>query len=80
LLAFVYLFAVAFSSYAILYEEFTYHKYHKVKHILQLIEIAFIEPLSYHFINIYNAICGNISYWKGNKTWGTQDRKGFTKK
>ena len=77
LFLFVYLFAVAFSSYAILYEEYTFHKYRKVTDIIKLIAIAFIEPFSYHFINVYNAIRGNISFLLGNKTWGVQERKGF---
>ncbi len=77
LFAFVYLFAVAFSAYAILYEELTFHKYNKVRHILKLIAIAFIEPLSYHFINVFNSISGNISYILGNKSWGDHERKGF---
>lgn len=77
LFAFVYLFAVAFSSYAILYEEYTFHKYRKVSDILKLIGITFIEPLSYHFFNVYCSIRGNISFLAGNKTWGVQERKGF---
>jgi len=80
LFVFVYLFSVAFSSYAILYEEFTFHKYTKVTHILKLLGIIFLEPLSYHFFNVYCSIRGNISFLQGNKSWGAHERKGFDPK
>lgn len=77
LLAFVYLFSVSFSFYAILFDEFTFHSYHRFKHLRKLFIIPFIEPLIYHPMNVYFAVRGNISFFKGDKGWGQQVRKGF---
>jgi poly-beta-1,6-N-acetyl-D-glucosamine synthase len=77
LFSFVYLFSVAFSSYAILYDELTFYKYQKRTHIIKLILTSMIEPIIYHPFTVFWAIQGNISYLKGVKTWGEQERKGF---
>jgi hypothetical protein len=74
---FVYLFSVSFSFYAILYEETTFHRYPKYLHVAKLILTALIEPLFYHQLNVIWAIKGNISFFKGDKKWGTMERKGF---
>lgn len=80
LFAFAYLFSVAFSFYSILYEEFTYHRYRRVEQIYRLFFTSLIEPLSYHFLNVWWALTGNISFLKGEKNWGAMDRKGFNTK
>lgn len=80
LLVFVYLFSVSFSFYAVLFDEFTFHRYHRFEHLRKLFIIPFIEPLIYHPLNVYFAIRGNISFFKGDKGWGQQIRKGFNSK
>ncbi|MBN2638926.1 MAG: glycosyltransferase family 2 protein [Bacteroidales bacterium] len=78
LLAFVYGFAVAFSTYSILFEELTYHRYHKKRDVLKLFLIAWIEPFFYQPINMMWAIAGNWDYFVRKKSgWGTMKRKGF---
>jgi hypothetical protein len=80
LLAFVYLFSVSFSFYAVLFDEFTFHRYHRFEHLRRLFLIPFLEPLIYHPLNVYFAIRGNISFFRGNRQWGSMDRKGFDDK
>lgn len=80
LLAFVYTFSVAFSSFAILFEEFTFHRYKKISDVLKLFLISIIEPFIYHPLTVYWAIRGNISYMTGDKNWGRMERSGFDKK
>jgi poly-beta-1,6-N-acetyl-D-glucosamine synthase len=80
LFSFVYLFSVAYSSYAILYDELTYHKYQQRTHVIKLFLTALYEPIIYQPLTVYWAIMGNLSYLKGVKTWGEQERKGFQKK
>lgn len=77
LFLFVYLFSVAFSFYSILYEEFTYHKYKRVEQIYRLLVTALVEPFSYHLLNVFWALTGNISFARGERNWGAMDRKGF---
>lgn len=80
LLAFVYLFSVSFSFYAVLFDEFTFHRYHRFEHLRRLFLIPFLEPLIYHPLNVYFAIRGNISFFRGNRQWGSMDHKGFDDK
>ena len=77
LLIFVYLFSVSFSFYAVLFDEFTFHRYHRFAHLRRLFIIPFIEPIIYHPLNVYWAIRGNIAFLRGDRRWGQHDRKGF---
>ena len=77
LLAFVYTFAVMISSFAILYEEKTFHKYKSRKDVLNLLLTAFLEPFFYHPRTVWWAIRGNIDYLFGVRSWGKMERSGF---
>jgi len=77
LLAFVYSFSVAFSSFAILFDEVTFHKYSKIRDVIKLFLVALIEPFIYHPLTVYWAVKGNISYIRGDKKWGVMERSGF---
>ncbi len=80
LLAFVYLFSVAFTSYAILYDQLTFRKYKGRVQAMTLFLTALIDPIIYHPLTLYWSIRGNLAYLKGSKSWGDQERKGFEKK
>ena len=80
LLTFVYVFAVTMSSWAILLEAFTFHKYDKPSHITSLLFTAMLEPLIYHPMTVWWGVRGNIDYVRGNTNWGAQERKGFAAK
>jgi len=60
LLAFVYTFAVMLSTWAVLFEEKTFHKYKTRKEVLYLLATALLEPLFYHPRTVWWAIRGNI--------------------
>jgi hypothetical protein len=79
LFAFVYSFAVCLSTWAILFEEITFHKYKKKRDVLKLIGIALFEPFFYP-VHTYFAIRGNLEALRGKKGWGTAERAGFDKK
>jgi len=78
LFVFTYTFAVALSTYAILYEEISYHRYNKFSDILKILLTAILEPFVYHPLTVIWSIKGNISFLKGNKSWGKMERKGFS--
>ena len=81
ILGFIYAFAITFSTYSILFEELTYHKYGKRREILKLIIASWIEPLIYHPLIIYYSIKGNFDYFINKKSsWGEMERKGFEKR
>jgi len=78
MLGFVYFYAVTYSTYAILYEELTFHKYERKWDVLRLFLYAWLEPLIYHPLILWWAIRGNFDYFiAGKKGWGRMERKGF---
>ena len=80
LLLFVYTFAIMFSIFALLTEEYTYHQYPKVSDFRKLIISAIIEPFFFRPFVIYAALRGNYEKIKGIKGWGDMTRAGFDKK
>jgi len=79
LFLFVYSFAVSLSTWAVLFEEITFHKYKKKRDVLKLLSVALIEPFIYP-IHTYFAVRGNIEAMRGKKSWGHAERNGFGKK
>jgi len=79
LLTFVYTFAVMLSTWAILFEEKTFHKYKTRKEVFKLLTTALLEPLFYHPRTVWWAIRGNFDYIRGVRSWGNMEREGFGK-
>jgi hypothetical protein len=79
LFLFVYTFAVSISTWAILFEEITYHKYQKKRDVLKLLIAALLEPFFYP-IHTFFAVKGNLEALRRKKGWGKVERKGFEKK
>ncbi len=79
LFIFVYTFAVSLSSWAVLFEEITFHKYKKKRDVLKLLSVALFEPFFYP-VHTYFAIRGNLEALRGKKGWGKAERSGFDKK
>jgi cellulose synthase/poly-beta-1,6-N-acetylglucosamine synthase-like glycosyltransferase len=78
MLGFVYFFAVSFSTYAILYEELTFHQYEKKSDLFKLFITAWIEPFIYHPLILCWSIKANFDYFILKKTgWGYLKKKGF---
>ena len=80
LLAFVYTFAVMLSTWAVLFEEKTFHKYKSRKEVLLLLASAWLEPLFYHPRTVWWSVRGNFDFIRGVRSWGKQERVGFGKK
>ncbi|MGM0497155.1 MAG: glycosyltransferase family 2 protein [Bacteroidota bacterium] len=77
LLAFIYIFSINFSFFSIFLLEVTFHQYKKAGQIFKLFLTSLIEPFLYHPLTVFWAIKGNISYFKGSKSWGSMSRSGF---
>ncbi|PXY02967.1 glycosyl transferase family 2 [Marinifilum breve] len=77
---FVYTFALFFTTWAILYEELTFHRYEKKGDVFRLWIAALLEPFILHPISLFFSIKGNIQYARGNRKWGKMERKGFKHK
>lgn len=78
LLAAVYLFAIMFSSFALLVDDISYDEYKKPKDILKLVVVSLLEPIIFHPFVVWAAIKGNWTKLTGKQVhWGTMVRKGF---
>lgn len=78
MLAFIYFFAVMFSTYAILFDHLAYNRYKNKSMILNLLITSWLEPLFYHPLVVYWGLRGNYDYFvKKKKTWGKMTRAGF---
>jgi biofilm PGA synthesis N-glycosyltransferase PgaC len=78
LFIFVYSFAVCLSTWAVLFEEITFHKYKKKRDVLKLLSAALIEPFFYP-VHTFFAVRGNLEVLRGKKGWGKAERSGFDK-
>ncbi len=79
LFIFVYTFAVSLSTWAVLFEEITFHKYKKKRDVLRLLATALFEPFFYP-VHTYFALRGNLQVLRGKKGWGQAARSGFVGK
>jgi len=77
LLAFVLTFAISMSTWAVLFEEVTFHRYKQKREVFRLIVAGFLEPILFHPLTVYWSIRGNIDYLRGIRSWGKMDREGF---
>ena len=74
---FVYTFALFFTTWAILYEELTFHRYERKGDVFRLWLAAVLEPFILHPVALFFSIKGNIQYAMGNRKWGKMERIGF---
>ncbi|MFA5105175.1 MAG: glycosyltransferase [Candidatus Margulisiibacteriota bacterium] len=65
------------SMLAVLYEDLNFRWYKKWYQVLFLIFFAIIENVSYRQITVFWRIQGLIAYLRGEKSWGSLQRKGF---
>ena len=79
LFVFVYSFAVLLTTWAILFEEITFHKYRRKRDVFKLIATAFIEPFIYP-VHTWFAVRGNFEALRGKQGWGKAERSGFDRK
>ena len=78
MLGFVYLYAITYSTYAILYDHLAYHRYKDKRMIFRLLVTSWIEPFFYHPLVVYWGLRGNFDYFiLKKKAWGTMTRSGF---
>lgn len=80
LFLFIYTFAVSLSTWSVLFEEITFHKYERRRDVLRLLAVGLLEPFFYPVHALF-AVIGNIQFLRGKKGWGgAADRRGFEMK
>ena len=75
LTAFIYSFSIFLSTWSVLFEELTFHKYRRKRDVIRLVLTAFVEPFLYVVLALF-AVIGNIQHLKGKEGWGKMKRKG----
>lgn len=78
LFLFIYTFAVSLSTWAVLFEEITFHKYKKKRDVLRLLLSSLVEPFFYP-VHTFFAVRGNLQVIRRKKGWGKAERSGFVK-
>lgn len=78
LFLFVYSFAICLSTWAVLFEEITFHKYRRKRDVIRLILTSLLEPFIYP-MHTFFAVRGNFEAMTGKKGWGKAERRGFDK-
>jgi len=75
LTAFIYSFSIALSTWSVLFEEITFHKYRRKRDVVRLVLTSFIEPFMY-IILAWFSVKGNIQHIFKTGGWGTIKRNG----
>jgi poly-beta-1,6-N-acetyl-D-glucosamine synthase len=71
--AFIYSFSIFLSTWSVLFEELTFHKYRNKMDVLKLVATSFVEPFLYIFIAWFS-VKGNVEYFMGKNSWGKLKR------
>jgi len=80
LFLFIYTFAISLSTWSVLFEEITFHKYERRRDVLRLLAVSLLEPFFYPVHAVF-AVVGNIQFLRGKKGWGAgASRRGFEMK
>jgi cellulose synthase/poly-beta-1,6-N-acetylglucosamine synthase-like glycosyltransferase/phosphoglycerol transferase MdoB-like AlkP superfamily enzyme len=77
LLAFILLFGLLYSIFAILMEVLTYNQYKKRGEVAKLVLTAAGEPFLFHPFVVWSAIKGNIDLLCKRNSWGEMTRQGL---
>lgn len=70
---------VALSVAAVSLEELSYRRYPKLSDILQLFALSILENFGYRQLQMFWRVKGFVSFLAGAKSWGTMERKGFSR-
>ncbi|GEL08070.1 glycosyltransferase family 2 protein [Salisediminibacterium halotolerans] len=68
------------SSFAVLLEEWTYHKYEDIKSLYVLYLCALTESFWYRPLTVFYRINGLIAFFKKSPAWGDMQRRGLAGK
>jgi hypothetical protein len=58
-------------------EEFTFHRYDRMRDRFLLLLYASLENVGYRQLTVYWRLRGLLKFFRGRKEWGTMTRRGF---
>lgn len=79
LTVFIYSFSIFLSTWSILFEEITFHKYRRKRDVVRLVITSFLEPFLYVILASF-AVIGNVQHLRKKEGWGKMNRKGTQNK
>ncbi|MFC2084827.1 glycosyltransferase [Bacteroidota bacterium] len=74
------LYGIIISVLSVIWEEISFRKYPKIKHLLKLFFFAVIENFGYRQLTVYWRFVAVIEYIFGKRKWGKVKRVGFQSK
>jgi len=78
LLIFVYTYSIMISTFAVLWDQLTFHYYKSWKDVVRICSMVFIEMLLYHPMIVIFALRGYFFQLTNRKhSWGNMQRRGF---
>jgi cellulose synthase/poly-beta-1,6-N-acetylglucosamine synthase-like glycosyltransferase len=73
------LLGTALSVAAVLLDELSFHRFPKATQLFRLALYGLIENFGYRQLTTWWRTTAFVDYWRGDKSWGKMERKGFAK-
>lgn len=77
---FAYGYGVLLSVFVLIMEEWSYHRYERLRDRLMLLVWIMLESVGYRQLTVLWRLQGLIGFFMGRSTWGKMERKGFQPK
>lgn len=64
---------------SVVLDEVAYRRFPRLSQLLTLVAFALMENVGYRQLTVWWRVMAFLDYWRGNKSWGTMERKGFAR-
>lgn len=64
---------------SVVLDEIAYRRFPRLSQVLTLVAFALIENVGYRQLTVWWRVRAFLDYWRGNKSWGTMERRGFAR-
>jgi len=64
---------------SVVLDEIAYRRFPRLSQVLTLIVFGLAEHFGYRQLTVWWRVRAFLDYWRGNKSWGAMERKGFTR-
>lgn len=64
---------------SVVLDEVAYQRFPRLSQLLTLVAFALMENFGYRQLTVWWRVRAFLDYWRGNKSWGTMERRGFTR-
>lgn len=64
---------------SVVLDDLAFHRFPRFSQLMQLIAFGWVENFGYRQITVWWRAKAFLDYWRGNKSWGVMERKGFAR-